>query len=82
MTEENNVITIDGNEYNPADLNLQQHYFISQINDLQFKRNKLQFDMDQVNVALESFTNNLIESVTEQPKKEKVNEWTTNCRRN
>jgi hypothetical protein len=30
--------------------------------------------MDQVNVALESFTNNLIESVTEQPKKEKVNE--------
>jgi|TARA_R110002049_G_scaffold111030_1_gene260152 hypothetical protein len=74
MAEENNVITIDGNEYNPADLNLQQHYFISQINDLQFKRNKLQFDMDQVNVALESFTNNLIESVTEQPKKEKVNE--------
>ena len=74
MTEENNVITIDGNEYDPADLNLQQHYLISQINDLQFKRQKLQFDMDQVNVALESFTNNLIESVTEQPKKEKVNE--------
>ena len=74
MTEENNVITIDGKEYDPADLNLQQHYLISQINDLQFKRNKLQFDMDQVNVALESFTNNLIESVTEQPKKEKVNE--------
>ena len=74
MTEENNVITIDGNEYDPADLNLQQHYLISQINDLQFKRQKLQFDIDQVNVALESFTNNLIESVTEQPKKEKVNE--------
>ncbi len=73
MTEENNVITIDGNEYDPADLNLQQHYLISQINDLQFKRQKLQFDIDQVNVALESFTNNLIESVTKQPEKEQIN---------
>ena len=73
MVEENNVITIEGNEYDPADLNLQQHYLISQINDLQFKRQKLQFDMDQVNVALESFTNNLIESVTKQPEKEQTN---------
>ena len=73
MVEENNVITIEGNEYDPADLNLQQHYLISQINDLQFKRQKLQFDMDQVNVALESFTNNLIESVTKQPEKEQIN---------
>ena len=63
MTEQNNVITIDGKEYNAEDLSQDQNYFINQIKDLQAKAANLRFQLDQVTVAQNAFTNSLIQSV-------------------
>jgi hypothetical protein len=63
MTEQNNVITIDGKEYNQEDLSQDQNYFINQIKDLQAKAASLRFQLDQVTVAQNAFTNSLIQSV-------------------
>ena len=58
-----NVITIDGKEYNQEDLTQDQSYFINQIRDLQAKAGSLKFQLDQVTVAQNAFTNSLIESI-------------------
>ena len=58
-----NVITIDGKEYNQEDLSQDQNYFINQIKDLQAKAASLRFQLDQVTVAQNAFTNSLIQSV-------------------
>ena len=64
MTEQKtNVITIDGKEYNQEDLSQDQNYFINQIKDLQAKAASLRFQLDQVTVAQNAFTNSLIQSV-------------------
>jgi len=74
MAEQNNVITIDGKEYNQEDLSQDQNYFINQIKDLQAKAASLRFQLDQVTVAQNAFTNSLIQSVKgeEEPKEEKA----------
>ena len=63
MAEKTNVITIDGKEYNQEDLSQDQNYFINQIKDLQAKAANLKFQLDQVTVAQNAFTNSLIQSV-------------------
>ena len=74
MAEQNNVITIDGKEYNQEDLSQDQNYFINQIKDLQTKAASLKFQLDQVTVAQNAFTNSLIQSVKgeEETKEEKA----------
>jgi hypothetical protein len=74
MTEQSNVITIDGKEYKEEDLSQDQNYFINQIKDLQAKAANLRFQLDQVTVAQNAFTNSLIQSVKveEEPKEEKA----------
>ena len=70
-----NVITINGTEYDPSDLSEQQTYWTMQIQDLQQKRQSIQFQIDQISIALDSFTNLLIDSVTNESEniKEKIN---------
>ncbi len=63
MTEQTNVITIEGKEYKTEDLSQDQNYFINQIKDLQAKGANLRFQLDQVTVAQNAFTNSLIQSV-------------------
>ena len=63
MSEQSNVITIDGKEYKEDDLSQDQSYFINQIKDLQAKGASLRFQLDQVTVAQNAFTNSLIQSV-------------------
>ena len=58
-----NVITIDGKEYKTEDLSQDQNYFINQIKDLQAKAANLRFQLDQITVAQNAFTNSLIQSV-------------------
>jgi hypothetical protein len=74
MTEQSNVITIDGKEYKQEDLSQDQNYFINQIKDLQAKGASLRFQLDQVTVAQNAFTNSLMQSVKgeEEPKEEKA----------
>ena len=73
MTEQSNVITIDGKEYNQDDLSQDQNYFINQIKDLQTKAASLKFQLDQVTVAQNAFTNSLIQSLKTEDKEKAVN---------
>ncbi len=63
MSEQSNVITIDGTEYSQDDLDDSQTYLINQIKDLQGKSANLRFQLDQVSVAQNAFTNSLITSL-------------------
>ena len=74
MEEQSNVITIEGKEYKTEDLSQDQNYFINQIKDLQAKAANLKFQLDQITVAQNAFTNSLIQSVKgeEEPKEEKA----------
>jgi len=69
MPEETNVINIGGNEYDPSDLTDQQRYWCAQIQDLQKKRQQAQFQLDQLLVALDSFTGSLIQSLDKKSNK-------------
>ena len=60
---EKNVVNIGGTEYDPNDLTDQQKYWITQVQDLQSKRQAQQFQLDQINVALDSFMTALINSL-------------------
>ena len=72
MTEQTNVITIEGKEYKTEDLSQDQNYFINQIKDLQAKAANLKFQLDQITVAQTAFTNSLIQSVKVEEKEEKA----------
>ncbi len=72
MAEENNVITLNGKEYDSSNLTDQQTYWTALIQDLQTKRQSVQFQLDQVSVALDSFINVLIQSLSEGKEEEKV----------
>ncbi len=73
MSEQSNVITIDGTEYKEEELSQDQSYFINQIRDLQAKAANLKFQLDQVTVAQNAFTNSLIQSLKTEDKEEVVN---------
>jgi hypothetical protein len=63
METKSNVITINGTEYSQDDLDDSQTYLINQIKDLQGKSANLRFQLDQVTVAQNAFTNSLIASL-------------------
>ena len=68
-----NVINIDGKEYNTDDMSQDQTYWINQIKDLQAKGANLRFQLDQVTVAQNAFTNSLIQSLKTEDKDEVIN---------
>ena len=70
MTEKNNVITINGRDYEESTMDGQQMYLINQIRDLQSKAASLRFQLDQIQAAQDVFTNGLIASVEESDKDE------------
>ena len=72
METENNVVTINGQEYIEDNLNDNQKYFINQIRDLQLKAANLRFQLDQVVVAQDKFTEELIKTVEIEEEEEKV----------
>ena len=70
MTDEKNVVSINGEEYSRDDMSDQQHYIVEQCRDLQAKRQQAQFQVDQLTGALDFFTKALIESVSDDSKEE------------
>lgn len=64
MTQESNVITIDGKEYKEADFNQEQAYTIRHIRNLQNKTESIKFELDQAQMALQFATTKLISSLT------------------
>jgi len=53
--EPTQTVSIDGVEYNPAELSAQQAYLLKQIDDLHKKAMSLHFQLDQVEVAKRAF---------------------------
>ena len=70
MEPESNVVSINGTDYIEGDLDEKQRYLINQIRDLQLKSNNLRFQLDQVVVAHERFTEDLIKALEENIKEE------------
>lgn len=64
--ETNNVIHIQGKEYDPSDLTDQQRYLIAQVQDLQNKRQSAQFQLDQVATAADAFMQQLLGSLSDK----------------
>jgi len=63
------TITINDKDYEVADLNDQQKYLLSQIQELRMKKEDLMRQTDVVNAALSVFEQQLTASVnTEEPK--------------
>ena len=55
--QQNNVITIDGTEYNYDDLSDNTKYCIAQINDLRGQLDAARARVDQLNMAHDGFIN-------------------------
>ena len=55
--QQNNVITIDGTEYNYDDLSDNTKYCIAQINDLRGQLDAARARVDQLNMAHDGFLN-------------------------
>ena len=70
MSEEKNVVSINGEEYSRDDMSDQQNYIVEHCRDLQAKRQQAQFQVDQLTGALDFFTKALIESVSDASKEE------------
>ena len=75
MTEEANVISIDGTDYVESDLSDKQRKYIWHIRDLQDKVNRRRLDLEPLELALQSYTNMLITEVKEQYKFENGEEF-------
>ena len=63
MTDELNIVTINGKEYDYVELEPQEHYKVQQIKNLTSSINKVRVKLDQLVMAKKGFTNELILSV-------------------
>ena len=70
--EKENVVTINGEEYEEKSLEPNSMYFLTQNRDLQTQRNQLQFQMDQKQAAIDMMTLRLAESVKVEETEEEV----------
>ena len=65
MTEQKNIITVDGVEHNVEDMSTEQQYFVAQLRSISGKVQTLQFDLDQVQASQSAFTKTLTDSLAE-----------------
>ncbi len=61
-----NVINIDGKEYPTETFDDTQKYIVTQIRSLQAKQLQAKMELDQVQIALQVYTNQLIASVKQE----------------
>ena len=62
VKQEENTVTIDGNELKESELTEQQKYFASQIQEARAKRMQLQRQMDRNTAVINSFESALVET--------------------
>jgi len=72
MAKKENVVLINGSEYEEKSLKDTSKYFIAQIKDLQIQRDNLQFQMDQKLAALDMMTAKLMESIKPEEEAEEL----------
>ena len=65
------VININGTKYTEEDFNEEQRYLLRQIRSCKAKAAQLTFDLDQVKVAEQAFSQGFLVSVEAEKEKEK-----------
>jgi len=65
VKEEENTVTIDGNELKESELTEQQKYFVSQIQEARAERMQLQRQIDRNTAVINSFEAALVETTKE-----------------
>jgi hypothetical protein len=66
MSEQTNVITIDGKEYNPEDLDETQKYYLMQINMTQQEADNIKVKLDQMTASNMFFKDQLAKSLIKE----------------
>lgn len=66
MSEQNNVITIDGKEYKPEDLDESQKYYLMQINMTQQEADNIKVKLDQMTASNMFFKDQLAKSLIKE----------------
>ena len=70
MSSEPRTIDVDGEPYDIDNFDDSQRYLLTQIEDLTKKVSSIKFQLDQVQVARDVFTQNLIQSLKEKRESE------------
>tara|TARA_B100001059_G_scaffold205815_1_gene216146 strand:+ start:144 stop:401 length:258 start_codon:yes stop_codon:yes gene_type:complete len=65
------VININGTKYTEEDFNEEQRYLLRQIRSCKAKAAQLTFDLDQIKVAEQAFSQGFLVSVEAEKEKEK-----------
>lgn len=65
MSDTEDIITINGAEYPYVELEDAQQYMVNQIRSLNAKILKARFELEQIKIAHEAFSSQLIQSVKE-----------------
>jgi len=73
VSDNEDIITINGVEYPYVELEDAQQYMVNQIRSLNAKILKARFELEQIKIAHEAFSSQLIQSVKET-EPEKVSE--------
>ena len=73
MSDNEDIITINGTEYPYVELEDAQQYMVNQIRSLNAKILKARFELEQIKIAHGAFSSQLIQSVKET-EPEKVSE--------
>jgi hypothetical protein len=66
MTEQSKVITIDGKEYKPEDLDETQKYYLMQINMTQQEADNIKVKLDQMTASNMFFKDQLAKSLIKE----------------
>ena len=64
------VLMLDDKKYVISELSDEAKYIVACLNSLTAKKQNLQMELDQINVASEGFTNRLKDAVEESPDEE------------
>ena len=70
MSGDSKMIDVDGEPYDIDSFDDNQRYLLTQIEDLTKKVSSIKFQLDQVQVARDVFTQNLIQSLKEKRESE------------
>ena len=70
MSDEKQMVTIDGKEYDFVELEDGQQYLVRQLRDVNGKISTAKFDLDQLSAAQDMFSKMLVASLKEPEKKE------------
>lgn len=70
MSDEKQMVTIDGKEYDFVELEDGQQYLVRQLRDVNRKIATAKFDLDQLSAAQDMFSKMLVASLKEPEKKE------------